>query len=691
MLYHCISGGTVVGNFTLDIQGQLNSIKLSDSRSLWPLFETIVNSIQSIEDSGNKNNGKITILAQREKHVQTNLIHNDVLERFESFTITDNGTGFNTENYLSFNTAYSTFKIKKGCKGIGRFLWLKAFDSVDIESTYVEDGVSYRRKFHFSPDGVTPDDNVTPIDSTEYKTIVRLNKFNHKFRDKSPVELSLVAKRIIEHCLPFFISGNCPEIIISDDVSDSINLNEYFKVNIQDSLHQDRFKIKNEQFTIYHIMMPDVATKHELHLCANMQEVSSVDLSKHIPELQKKIYPVNNPTGFYYVGYLAGTYLDSIVNTTRTEFNFDETGSQIAFIGTGEETLTTATIEYIKAYLAEYLSEIKKKKRKQIDEFVCNNRPQYRYLLGKCPDVYDKIPAGLKPERLEMELHKEVQAWETEIKKQGQQLEQEVQSGITDNTIFYGLFEKYCSGISEFSKTCLAEYVARRKTLLDILEQTLTIQDDGKFKKEDAIHSIICPMRHTSDDVHFEEMNLWIIDERLAYHKYLASDKTLKSLPVIDSSSTKELDIAIFDQAFAFSDDEAPLNTITIIEFKKPDNKHDNPLSQIGKYIDAIREGKKKRANGLSFIVSDNTSFRCFAICDLTSQMEAHCKDGGFQLTPDGMGYFGYQPARKAYYEVISYTKLLADAKKRNQVLFDKLFSPRASEIIHFPEAKEGA
>ena len=91
------------------------------------------------------------------------------------------------------------------------------------------------------------------------------------------------------------------------------------------------------------------------------------------------------------------------------------------------------------------------------------------------------------------------------------------------------------------------------------------------FKKEEVIHSIICPMRHTSDDVSFEEMNLWIVDERLAYHRFLASDKTIKSLPAVNSLSTKELDIAVFDRAFAYSEDVDPLNTITIIEFKKPE------------------------------------------------------------------------------------------------------------------------
>lgn len=247
------------------------------------------------------------------------------------------------------------------------------------------------------------------------------------------------------------------------------------------------------------------------------------------------------------------------------------------------------------------------------------------------------------------------------------------------------MFDTYWSGITEMSKTSLAEYVTRRKTLLAILEDALTIQKNGRFKKEDVIHSLICPMRHTSDDMPFEEMNLWVIDERLAYHRFLASDKTIKSLPGIDSSSAKELDIAVFEQAFAFSEDDAPLNTITIIEFKKPDNKKDNPLRQMGGYIDEIVAGRKKRASGLAFGDCNRTCFRCFAICDLTPRMESLCKDAGFRMMPDGMGYYGYQPERNVYYEVISYSKLLADAKKRNQILFDKLFSPKTNEVIHIP------
>ena len=52
-----------------------------------------------------------------------------------------------------------------------------------------------------------------------------------------------------------------------------------------------------------------------------------------------------------------------------------------------------------------------------------------------------------------------------------------------------------------------------------------------------ASTSLIFPLKKTSDDVRPEQMNLWIIDEELAYHFYLASDTPLKKQKPIQSDS----------------------------------------------------------------------------------------------------------------------------------------------------------
>ena len=194
--------------FTLDITGQLNNMRLSESKSLWPLFEAIVNAIQAIEDSDNANKGQISIFAKREDLPQEAIFSKAQLGKFESFVITDNGIGMNNENYKSFNTAYSTFKIKKGCKGIGRFVWLKAFKHVKVESIFCEDKQFYARSFIFSPDGIEPESNTTITDEHITKTIITLDGFLPKYKNAAPIELDTVAKKSLNIVCRFLFLAN---------------------------------------------------------------------------------------------------------------------------------------------------------------------------------------------------------------------------------------------------------------------------------------------------------------------------------------------------------------------------------------------------------------------------------------------------------------------------------------------------
>ena len=190
----------------VNVAGQVGQIKLSLAKALWPLFETVINSIQSLEDS-NLSEKKIVINALRSEHNQLKTDgQGNIIEEpahFEAFTVTDNGNGFNTENYTSFLEAYSQLKVKKGCKGIGRFLWLKAFDKVTINSTYFEDDCWHLRVFDFALSGVTPEQNdkILETENEIHKTIVRLEGFRNPYRDSVAYSLESLAKKLIEHCL----------------------------------------------------------------------------------------------------------------------------------------------------------------------------------------------------------------------------------------------------------------------------------------------------------------------------------------------------------------------------------------------------------------------------------------------------------------------------------------------------------
>ena len=606
---------------------------------------------------------------------------------FEGFIVTDNGNGFNQENYTSFLEAYSQLKVKKGCKGIGRFLWLKAFDEITINSTYTENGKWFLRSFTFSLAGIKPENNVKELEGDSYarKTQVCLKQFRPVYRDSVAFKLESLARKIIEHCLPYFIMGSCPQIILKDNRGDSFQLNAYYEKTYKDSLHRDPMELKGRNYTLYHMLLAEGADKHELHLCANNREVKSYDLSKKIPNMQKRIETESGSV--YYVGYLAGEYLDESINAERSEFVFTDLPVMGESCGAGEDEIVDSSIDMIRTYLHEDLTKIGKEKKTQIDRLVQTSKPQYRYLLNKRPEVYEQIPTGLTDDRLDLELYKHQQEWEFDTAKQKKDIDERLKKDATSDPGFENLFKEYCQSITDLSRAGLAEYVARRKAVIELLSQALEMDENGKYSKESRIHSIICPMQVSSDEVPFDAMNLWLIDDRLAYHHYLASDKKMNSLPVLKSDIDKRMDVAVFDAALSYTADLTSINSITIVELKRPerDDTDNDPVRQVLRYVDNIKNGKVKKANGRGFGDVSNVAFYCYVIGDLTVSMHDSAKGAGLILTQDREGYFGYVPSYGAYVEVISYDKLLKDARQRNQVLFDKLFNAKAADLM-YPE-----
>ena len=673
---------------TVNVAGQVGQIKLSLAKALWPLFETVINSIQSLEDS-NVSEKKIIIDALRSEDIQlkTDGQGNTVEEpaHFVAFVVTDNGNGFNTENYTSFLEAYSQLKVKKGCKGIGRFLWLKAFDTVTISSTYFEDDCWHLREFNFALTGVTPEQNDKILESKEVgqRTIVSLKGFRNPYRDSVAYSLESLAKKLIEHCLPYFITAKCPQIILQDNRGEMFNLNSYYEKTYKDSLHQDPMELNGKHYTLYHMLLSEGADKHELHLCANNREVKSYVLSNYIPDMKKKL--INGEDSYYYVGYLAGDYLDDAVNTERSDFDFSDGP---LFGETKEPEIVETAVECTRTYLSDELTKVADEKKTQIDMLVKAKRPQYRLLLNRRPEVYDIIPAGLTEDKLDVELYKQQQQWELDTAKKRHAIEEKVKHDATSDPDFQRLFDEYCESITELSRASLAEYVARRKAVIDLLEHALEADENGKYSKESRIHSIICPMQTTSNEIVLDDMNLWLIDDRLAYHHFLASDKKINTIPVLESSVDKRMDLAIFDAALSYTADPDNISSITIVELKRPQRddlatEETDPITQVYDYVTDIKEGKVKKANGRGFGNIQQVAFYCYVIADTTPSLKKSAARAGLVPTQDGEGYFGYNPTVGTYIEVISYDKLLKDAKQRNRTLFDKLFEPKSKELKH--------
>ena len=85
----------------INFKGLVNLHTLPTSEPLLPLYEAIVNSIQSISQS-QISNGYVHVKIEREN--TTSLFDYTWETDIENIVITDNGIGFTDDNFKSFNT-----------------------------------------------------------------------------------------------------------------------------------------------------------------------------------------------------------------------------------------------------------------------------------------------------------------------------------------------------------------------------------------------------------------------------------------------------------------------------------------------------------------------------------------------------------------------------------------------------------
>ena len=170
----------------IDLNGRVKNTRLAHSNSLLPVFEAIVNSIHAIADA-EEPDGRIDVYIRRDGAQQVfepeDVSANPVL----SFVVQDNGIGFTQQNFDSFDTSDSTQKASRGGKGIGRLLWLKAFQQAEVESVFEEGGQHLRRTFRFSlsEHGIS-NPELQKSEAKARLTQVTLLNYRNGYRDKCP-------------------------------------------------------------------------------------------------------------------------------------------------------------------------------------------------------------------------------------------------------------------------------------------------------------------------------------------------------------------------------------------------------------------------------------------------------------------------------------------------------------------------
>lgn len=211
----------------INFQGLVELHTLPTSEPLLPLYEAVVNSIQSINQA-NISDGSIYIKIEREDSLS--LLEKETWETdIENIIIHDNGSGFTEDNFKSFNTYASDFKKMLGCKGVGRMIWLKAFGSVKVESTYCENGNWFRRTFTFDKVNAVSNETKESVENDAHNsTIITLKNLRSKNKSNTPKKISTIARDLLNHCFIYFVLGKAPKITISDG-TENISVNSLFE------------------------------------------------------------------------------------------------------------------------------------------------------------------------------------------------------------------------------------------------------------------------------------------------------------------------------------------------------------------------------------------------------------------------------------------------------------------------------
>lgn len=577
------------------------------------------------------------------------------------------------ENMKSFRTSDSPYKVSKGGKGVGRLTWLKTFGDCEIRSWFDRDAKPLQRSFSFSLKQENPISRhsvtVAP-QGCRYGTDVKLAPFLSPYDAHCPKRTVTIAAKIVGHFLNYFAVGKLPQITLVD--ADFIDLRKFYTEN-QSRSNVERLALplgteEELEFQIFHVLLKKQLKFHDTGGLHWLFQAGNGRVAKQEAiDSQLGLKYVGEERDCVYVGLVTGRYLDSHVNQERTGFTFSDESAK---------AIHKSAVDSAKRFLSDYILEIRHRQIETTDRLIRTN-PQFLPFRDSLEEfVVNNLSLGTQGEediflelsRRKLRAKRKLDSEITSLKNEGtEKLEQDI--------------HRITKALNDEKKSSLAEYVVRRKEILELLDSSLAFADAERrrYYKEEYIHELIVPIRSSSDELDYNQHNLWILDDRLAFYTFFKSDKPFKTY-VDGTDSTKEADIGIvFERSLAFQR-EGRDEPIVIVEFKRPGRDdydgNSSPVAQVLEYVDVFRSGTavKDRTGKVIKPISPSTRFICFVVADFTETLKKVIRTSvANNPTADGQGFFGYSREHNASVEVVPYEKVLHDARVRNEAFFSRL------------------
>lgn len=670
------------------VKNIVDTVELTGEDVLLPMLECVVNSIISLQQSPlPPNERKIQIQIIREGLPK--ILTTENLKIISDFKIIDNGVGFNDKNYNSFKTPFSQVNIEYGCKGIGRFTVLAAYKNYNINSNYKENGLWHKRSFSFSTDKEIQVIEDSPSHIEEWKTVVHISKgINPELIDVSALSISHISEKIMQHCFIYYLNNTLPHIEIYDIESKTVEvINELFEKVSKDN--ERSFQINEETFKFYITKTGKEGNRKNnyLHYCANNRTVGNPKNLKLINSIFS--YPVLISGNSYYLDiYLVSDFLNRKVYKTRNGFNIPKDYENLLFAD--RSLITFQSIDENVSSILEnlyndYVRYAKEKNIEQVKSYISNKAPRYNSFLNN-EDILNAIPANLTEDKLEEHLYKV----SFNARKS---VENKIDTFIKNKAINEDAINAIIDDIktkTAYDVDSLADYMTRRKAIINLFDKFLDADENGQYKLEEDIHKLIFPLGLSNNDLHYENHNLWLLDERFITYKFIASDKSITSYTQIKSSKEPDLLLLdkpkMFDNPISFGDKvSGEISSMVIFEFKRPGgiahqkNKNDfrwEFSELVEPYFDEfIYANVKKNYKGNQVIIKQTTPKFGYIILDFIPDALANYNKGkSWKHTPFGT-FYKILPDLNLHLEVITFRQLIDAAKQRHNPFFNKMFT----------------
>lgn len=698
----------------LDFAGRMKKIRAPAARSLQAVFEAVANSFDATEDLGTE--GQITIRIRREE--EKGLFNEaEKTYRLTGIEIHDNGVGFNDQNMQSFRKSDTTHKVDG--KGVGRLLWLKVFDNARVTSVYKEGAFWRQRDFQFSVQkGGVDDKDIVPqdLEAGECKTTICLLQPKADRVGYLPQDPKVLAARMLEHFLLYFAVLKGPRVTVEADFNpDPVDVGELYKDIFGERHKTESLTVGEYSFQLHHLFVKPTTTRRNLvRICARRRVVTSESVTVLVPDVSSN-NAVTADNNYRYHAYVTGHYFDENADDERSDIRFARSDSdkedtsaaedsspllipddEVSSVGgLTKDALYSELAKRIGEHLKDYVADVRKKKERRLEEYAQKDKPQFRPFVEAAKQHLDRLPARPTGRDIELALY--------EAKIDGrEELDKSVDAIIktrdalnqVDQTRSQ-LVDRFATEANRQALSSLAEYVCTRKAVINVLKASLK-KTDGDYEHEALIHDLFFPRHLTSNDIPVgalepddrEIENLWLIDERLVFHRLLASDKplsTLKRFVVADASiiadvsrKNDEPDILVFDPAFVTAESNR-FESLAIVEFKRPGRDDytlsKNPIQQVVEIARKIRDAKQIEAvTGEIIPIPFPARMYAYVVCDVVGTLRPIIEDSfSMKRTPDGIGYYVFNDNLNMLIEVIPYSKIVMDAERRNAAFFAKL------------------